>query len=452
MNRLSLRARLAIGTACTLAVAIAVGLAAAYVVVRGELHGEIDRSLTSLAAGFVRRDTALPKPPAALRLKPQATPKLGGAVGYVQFVDSHGAVRLLPGEHLHLPVGAAVAVATGKRGGFFANADVAGVRLRVDTVRVDASTAVQIARPLTEVDNALRRIRLLFLVISLLAVAGAAAVGLAVARATLRPVRELTDDAERLAATRDLRDRTDQRRSGELGRLAAAFNTMLEALAGSISAQRQLVADASHELRTPLASARTNLEVLDRHSTLPAPDRQRILSEAIAELREMTDLIDELVELAQGDAQAFEMSVTRLDVLTTEAVAAAERRSGTTIELVTAPTTVHGSPEGLARAISNLIDNALKWNPPEAPLVVDVADGRVSVRDHGPGVDPADIPHLFDRFYRAAAARTLPGSGLGLAIVKQIAEAHGGTVEYDAGPGGGSIFTLRLTPLRAPRG
>jgi len=447
---LSLRARLTIGTACTLALAIAFGLVAAYVVVHGELQGEIDRSLTGLAAGFVQRDKAAPKPP-----KPPAKlgtgkspPALGGAVGYVQFVTSSGKLRLLPGEHLHLPVGDAVAVATGKRDGFFTDATVEGVRLRVDTVRLDRDTALQIARPLTELDNALNRIRLLFLLISFFAVAGAAAIGLAVASATLRPVRQLTDDAERIAASRDLRDRTNQRRSGELGRLAIAFNTMLDALASSISAQRQLVADASHELRTPLASARTNLEVLERHSALPDKDRQRILDEAIEELREMTHLIDELVELAQGDAQAFEMRVTRLDLLVEDVVAAAERRSGTKIWLAATPTLVNGAPEALTRAIANLVDNALKWSPAEAPLAVEVADGTLSVRDHGPGVEAEDIPHLFDRFYRAASARTLPGSGLGLAIVKQIAEAHGGTITHEPALEGGSIFTLRLPALQ----
>lgn len=449
MTGLSRRAQLTIGTVCALAVAIAFGLLAAYVVVRGELLGEIDRSLTSLAGGFVQRDKTAPKPPKlpAKLGTGEGPPALGGAVGYVQFVTAGGKLRLLPGEHLHLPVGEAIAVASGKRGGFFANATVEGVRLRVDTVRVDGNTALQIARPLTELDNALNRIRLLFLLISFFAIAGAAAIGLAVASATLRPVRRLTDDAERIAATRDLRDRTDQHRSGELGRLAIAFNTMLDALAGSISAQRQLVADASHELRTPLAAARTNLEVLDRHSALPDEDRQRILDDAIEELREMTHLIDELVELAQGDAQAFEMRVTRLDLLAEDVVAAAERRSGTKIWLAATPTLVNGEPEALTRAIANLVDNALKWSPAESRVAVEVADGTLSVRDQGPGVEAEDAPHLFDRFYRAASARTLPGSGLGLAIVKQTAEAHGGTVTYEPAPEGGSIFTLRLPPL-----
>lgn len=450
MINLSLRARLTIGTACTLALAITFGLVAAYVVVHGELQDEIDRSLTSLAAGFAQRNKTAPKPPKlpAKLGTGESPPALGGAVGYVQFVTASGKLRLLPGEHLHLPVGEAIAVAAGKRDGFFTDVTVEGVRLRVDTVRVDSDIALQVARPLTELDNALNRIRLLFLLISFFAIAGAAAIGLAVASATLRPVRRLTDDAERIAATRDLRDRTDQRRSGELGRLATAFNTMLDALAGSISAQRQLVADASHELRTPLASARTNLEVLDRHSALPEEERQRILDEAIEELREMTHLIDELVELAQGDAQAFEMRITRLDLLVEDVVAAAERRSGTKIWLAATPTFVNGAPEALTRAIANLVDNALKWSPAEAPLAVEVADGTISVRDHGPGVEAEDVPRLFDRFYRAAAARTLPGSGLGLAIVKQIAEAHGGIVTYEPALEGGSIFTLRLPALQ----
>jgi two-component system sensor histidine kinase MprB len=317
----------------------------------------------------------------------------------------------------------------------------------VYTERINTTTAVQVARPLTEVDDTLNRLRLLFLIISVVAVGAAATVGLVVARATLRPVRRLTEDAERIATTRNLRERTDQRQSGELGRLAVAFNTMLDALTESVSAQRQLIADASHELRTPLTSARTNLEVIELHAELDPDARQRILGDAIGELKEMTQLIDELVELARGDAQAFTMSPTRLDLLAEDAVAAASRRTGVEIRLETEPTVVKGAPDALTHAISNLVDNAVKWSPPGEPVEVSVADGTVCVRDHGPGIDPDDLAHVFDRFYRATAARTLPGSGLGLAIVKQVAEAHGGTITARASANGGASFTLQLPEL-----
>jgi two-component system sensor histidine kinase MprB len=444
---LRLRARLTIGTACTLALAVCAGFVVAYFVVRGQLRGEIDRALkeraTSLAT-FARRAPRLSPPRPPLRRVRITPPRLGGAAGYVQFVEQGGKVSLPPGERTRLPAAGARAVAAGRRPAFFRDATVAGTHVRIYTARVDKNTAVEIARPLSEVDHSLARIRLLFLLVSLAAVAGAAAVGLAVARATLRPVERLTDDAERIAATGSLRERTDEERSDELGRLARAFNTMLDALTRSVSAQRQLVADASHELRTPLASARANLELVELHETLPAEERRALVAEAVGELREMTHLIEELVELARGDVQVSIKEAVRLDHLVEDAVEAAARRSASVFRTEFSPTLVAGAPSALSVAIANLIDNAVKWSPQGALVEVSVRDGTVTVRDHGPGIDAADLPHVFDRFYRAPAARTLPGSGLGLAIVRQVAETHGGSATAEPALGGGSLLTLRL--------
>ena len=318
--------------------------------------------------------------------------------------------------------------------------------MRIYTARLDNHTAAQIARPLTEVDHALARIRLLFLLVSLGAVAVAGALGLAIARTTLRPVRRLTHDAERIASTGSLRERTDATRSDELGRLAQAFNTMLDALTRSVTAQRQLVADASHELRTPVASARANIDLVQIHEGLTPDERRRLLQEATTELEELTVLVDELVELARGDVDPPRRVPVRLDYLVEEVVDAAARRSQTPFETRLEPTTVEAAPSALGRAVSNLVDNAMKWSPPDEPVEVAVFNGTVTVRDHGPGIDPEDLPHIFDRFYRAAAARTLPGSGLGLAIVRQVADAHGGTVTAEPAVGGGTRFTLSLPP------
>jgi two-component system, OmpR family, sensor histidine kinase MprB len=443
---MSLRARLTIGTAGTLALAICSGFVVAYFVVRGQLRSEIDAALRERSSALVSFARQAPIPAAELRSGKIriAPPRLGAAAGYLQFVNRSGKLSLPPGESTRLPPGGARAVAAGERSAYFRDATVAGTHVRIYTSRLDTSTAVEIARPLTEVDHSLARIRLLFLLVALAAVTGAAAIGMAVARATLRPVQRLTDDAERIAATADLRERTDEGRSDELGRLGRAFNTMLDALAKSVSAQRQLVADASHELRTPLASARANIELVELHQSLPVDERRRLVGEAADELREMTHLIEELVELARGDAQMPAKQRVRLDHLAEEAVTAAARRSATTFHTDFKATLVDAAPAAISGAIANLIDNAIKWSPDGAPVEVIVTDGTVTVRDHGPGIDAADLPHVFDRFYRAAAARTLPGSGLGLAIVRQVAEAHGGTITAEAAPGGGSLFSLRL--------
>ena len=439
---MSLRARLTIGTACTLALAICAGFVAAYFVVRGQLRAEVDNSLSDRATVFVARTAQAPVPGQTPGNLPR--PRLGGVAGYLQFVSAQGKVTLPDGEQIRLPIAGAAAVAAGRRGASFKDASVAGTHVRIYTTRLDGQTAIEIARPLTEVDRVLGRIRLLFLAVSLAAVAGAFGLGMAVSRRSLRPVTLLTDDAERIAATGNLSERTDEGRSDELGRLARAFNTMLAALSSSVRAQRQLVADASHELRTPLASARANLELLELHDTLAPDVRRRIVADALVELREMTHLIEELVELARGDVKVPAKQQTRLDHLTEEAVANVARRTPAVFRTSIEPTVVHASPLAVTRAITNLLDNAVKWNADGSPIDVTVKDGAITVRDHGPGIDPADLPHVFDRFYRAPRARALPGSGLGLAIVRQVAEAHGGTVTAASAEDGGSVFTLSL--------
>lgn len=442
---MSLRTRFILGTACGLALAICAGFAATYVVVRGQVRGEIDQALKERVTAFTDFAGRRPLPRTARpRLLPAPPPKLGGAAGYVQLVGRTGKVTLPLGESVRLPAAGARAVAAGTRPPSFSDADVAGVHVRIYTARLDENTALQVARPLTEADHTLGRIRMLLLLLAVVTIVGAVAAGMLVARTVLRPVQQLTESAEQIAATGDLDRRTDERRSDELGRLAHAFNTMLDTLARSITAQRQLVADASHELRTPLASARANLELVELHGTLPAEERRRLLADASAELREMTHLIEELLELARADVHRPETQPVRLDHLAEEAIAVAGRRTAATFETDLRPSVVEASPSAVTRAIANLLDNAVKWSPAGAPIEVAVDGGTVTVRDHGTGIDGADAPHVFDRFYRSAEARSLPGSGLGLAIVRQVAEAHGGTVTVGPASGGGTVFTLRL--------
>ena len=281
--------------------------------------------------------------------------------------------------------------------------------------------------------------------------------GLAVSQAALAPVRRLTRATEKVTETRDLSERIEAHGEDELSRLAASFNSMLAALEESDRAKRQLVSDASHELRTPLTSLRTNIEVLARDRKMPAEEREKLLNDVVAQLSEMTALVTELVELARGQAHPVEAEDVRLDLLVGEVVEKA-RRDYPQVEFVNdlQPYELHGVPSTIARAVSNLLDNAAKWSPPGAKVEVTVRDGQVIVRDHGPGIDDDDLPYVFDRFYRAPAARKLPGSGLGLAIVKQVAEAHGGGVGAERHADGGTLMRLRLcnsngaTPTDAP--
>ncbi len=271
------------------------------------------------------------------------------------------------------------------------------------------------------------------------------------AGAALRPVRRLTKAAEEIAATRDLTHRIAETRGDELGRLAGAFDSMLAALENSVTAQRQLVADASHELRTPLASLRTNVEVLADIDRLPESMREEVTAGIIAQLEELTSLVADVVELARGDEPDVHLEDVSYERIVEHAVARARRHwPEVQFHLATSPVTVRAVPPRLDRAVNNLLDNAGKFSPPGGEVEVELlADGRLTVRDHGPGVPEDALPHVFERFYRSDEARALPGSGLGLAIVAQVAETHGGRVLLTNAPDGGAIAELWLPPLTA---
>jgi two-component system sensor histidine kinase MprB len=260
-------------------------------------------------------------------------------------------------------------------------------------------------------------------------------------------VLKLTEATEHVTATRDLTSRIDADGRDELSRLASSFNTMLGELEAADAGRRRLVADASHELRTPLTSIRTNLEVLERNPRMAAAERQALLADVVEQSDELGTLVAELVQLAQGEQAVPELEDVRLDLVAEEAVERAKRRRAEVEwDVRLEPTLVRGVPALLERAIGNLLDNAIKWSPPGGRIEIRVADGDVAVRDHGPGIDDEDLPHVWERFYRARAARGLPGSGLGLAIVQQAAQANGGHATAENAEGGGAVVAIRLPP------
>ena len=442
---MSYRARLTLAVALAVAVAVAGASAITYVLVRNELRGEVDDSLRERAATvrvhvFVDRVTGETR----FDIPPE---RFGGAAGLTQVITAAGDVQRQRDADVELPVSErARATAAREEEPFFSDAEVSGTHLRVYTIPLDQpGIALQIARPLDEVDNSLDRIGALLFLIAAVGVGLAVALGLIVSKAVLAPVQRLTRTAEEVSETRDLSRRIDAEGTDELSRLATTFNTMLGALEDSARAQRQLVSDASHELRTPLTSLRTNIEVLARDQALPPGEREQLLGDVTEQLTEMTALIAELVELARGDQAPSDPQDVRLDLVTADAIERTRRnRPGVGFQTELEESLIRGVPATVERAVSNLLDNAAKWSPPGGVVEVTVRDGELTVRDHGPGIDEADLPFVFDRFYRAPAARGLPGSGLGLAIVRQVAEAHGGTIVADRAEGGGTLMRLSL--------
>jgi two-component system sensor histidine kinase MprB len=431
---MSFRLRVTLLAATAVALAVAGSAAGVYIVVRHQLLGEIDSSL----AGRVRQFVEHPSGPGAdlgyVQLGPQAP--LGGPTTYAQVIDStgRGARAALPG----LDRAKQLAATGGKP--FYTDGTVADTHVRVYAAQVGDGIAIQVARSLAEVDHNLHRLGLFMLLIGLVGVGIAGGLGLVVASAALRPVENLTSVAEEVAATRDLSRRIEVHSEDELGRLASAFNEMLGALDTSVKAQRRLVADASHELRTPLASLRTNIEVLAGGKELPPGEREKLLADVIGEVEELSTLVGDLVEIDRE--RPGEVEEVRLDELVKNAVARAKVRAPKVLfRMQLQESVVRGAPGQLDRAVSNLLDNAAKWS---TSVDVAVTDHEVTVRDHGPGISKDDLPHVFDRFYRAANARNLPGSGLGLAIVRQVATTHGGEATAENAPDGGAVFRLKL--------
>ncbi|HEX9416817.1 MAG TPA: HAMP domain-containing sensor histidine kinase [Gaiellaceae bacterium] len=434
---MSLRARLTLVAAAAVALAVVVASVVVYFVVRGQLRGSVDDALRA------RQVEISHEPIERVFFAPGEDFGVGG---YVQLVGADHTCRGQGQTNCLLTAGPKVfAVAGGKSGPYLSDTDVSDTHLRVLTFPYAPGFAVQVARPLTEVDRSLSRIRLFLVLIAAAGVAVAAALGLAVSRATLAPVRRLTGATEKVAETGDLSERIDVEGRDELSRLAGSFNTMLAALEESRHVQRQLVEDASHELRTPLTSLRTNIEVLASERTLPAGERERLLSDVVEQLGEMTAIVAELIELARGEQQPEEAQDVRLDLVAADAVERARRNSpGVEFKTDLSESLIRGVPATIERAVGNLLDNAAKWSPPGGEVEVGVHDSSVTVRDHGPGIDEQDLPYVFDRFYRARSAREMPGSGLGLAIVRQVAEAHGGEVVAERAEGGGTRMILRL--------
>jgi two-component system, OmpR family, sensor histidine kinase MprB len=445
---------MAAGTAVGIAIVIAAIVT--YWVVQGQLVGQVDNALRAQGAAVQRLGSFALRSPF-----PTLSPNAGGPAPYVQAVLADGRQEVMGEPGVALPIDSHVrAVASGKAGPYLTDVTAGHAHLRQitfpATVALDSgqreTAAIQLARPLSSVDHVLSHLRLILILLCAGGIALAAALGRLAARRVLAPLGEVAQTATYITETDDLSKRLGVHADDEVGELATRFNTMLEhlessraALDASMRAQRQLVADASHELRTPVTSLRTNIEVLLQGGELGDDERRRLLADVVEQSEELTALVSDLIELARGDEPAGATDDVRLDRVVDESVARARRNApGLRFELRSEPVTVEGVAARLERAVNNLLDNAARHSPPDGTVEVDVDRAGIRVRDHGTGVEEADLPHVFDRFFRGANVRGQQGSGLGLAIVRQVTEQHGGTVSASNASDGGAVFTMRL--------
>ena len=326
--------------------------------------------------------------------------------------------------------------------------EIAGYRMRVLTLPLRTpGRAAMVARPMDEVDAQLAGLWRMSIQIFVIGVAGSGLIGFVVAGRVVRPVRRLTEAATRVAETQNVDQPIDIKRDDEFGQLASSFNEMLGALSISREQQHRLVTDASHELRTPITSLRTNLEYMQRNSSIEEDERRLILDDVLFELDELTGLVTELVDLATDQHHMGEAECIELDELVDAVVQRHRRRTSYNIVYTATSSQIIAAPALVERAVSNMVDNALKWNPPDSSVQVRVENGSVIVSDNGPGIPVEEHEQVFERFYRTEGARSLPGSGLGLSIVQHVAESFGGQARIIDDGQPGTTIELSFPPV-----
>lgn len=435
---MSFRLRVTLLIAAAVAFAAIGASVAMYFVVQEQLIKQVDQNLQAAASGPIREPGGpFRRGPGDVSNRPEVFGQIINASGTVVQGDGGYSIPALVTAEVK-------AVAAGKAPEFLATATSGDSRVRI-YVKPIQNGAIEVAQELAQIDALLAQTRVLLIAFAAGAILLAATFGALIGRAALAPVKRLTATVEEVTRTRDLSRRVAERGRDELSRLGTSFDAMLGQLETSLRSQRQLVADASHELRTPLTALRTNLELLERGQPTDPVERQQLLRDLVTQMERLTTLVGDLIEVAREEETPMPFEELNLEELVHEVVDDVSfRYPKVHFNVTSAPSSINGVKVRVARAITNLLDNAAKYSPQGATVDVTVANGEISVRDHGPGVAAEDAPRVFDRFWRSNDARQLPGSGLGLSIVKDVAESHGGSVTLERPIDGGARFRLRL--------
>ncbi|MFL5823226.1 MAG: ATP-binding protein [Solirubrobacteraceae bacterium] len=451
---MSLRRRIALAAAFAVAaVAVAISVVG-YVSTRSHLLGQVQDQLQHLAQNFLHphEEGGPPgggpgEPGQGQGFHVPGPPQPGAAAGIFQLVEPDGTITVNGG----LPVTRQVLdIAHRGSGSTFYEGHVGSGHAEYEIYAVwDAPDqhVVQVALPLTDVNSVLDGLLRSYGLLIGGGVLLAAVLGLGISRTALGPIDRFVRRTEDVTSELEHPRPLEETGPTELKRLAASFNQTLDALEKSIQSQRNLVADASHELRTPIAALRSNIQIFLQSERLPAPERESLQDSILAELDELTQLVDNVVELARGSSPSAYREPVELDGVVRDAVERTRRRAPKVdFRVDLEPTIVQGTPDRIGRAVTNVMDNARKWSPPGGAIDVRLHGGTLTVRDRGPGFAERDLPHVFDRFYRAPDARRLPGSGLGLAIVSQAARAHGGYATAANATDGGAVVEVSFGP------
>lgn len=431
----------------SVAIAVLGSSLAGYFMTKLSLYSQLDNQLTNLGSSLSATVSQDPN-----NLNALTASGLQAANVSVALVPADGtATQNVQGATSFLPVGAEeIAVARTGMGDTARTVMVRGVTTRMVAVPVTfggSHYALVLGRSMETTRATLSSLWLVLFVVGLLGVVLSAVTGYLAARSTTRPISDLSTAVHRVTRT-DKLDPIPVRSADELGQLATSFNTMLSSLSTSRERQRRLIADASHELRTPLTSMRTNVELLladQKTGMLPEAARGEILTDIAGQLGEFSSLIGDLVQLSRDDAPPRSPEQLDLADVVDRAVERARRRGpGLTFDVSLMPHPMLGDPATLERAVTNLLDNAVKFSPSDGTITVAMDGETVTVSDEGPGIAEEDLPHIFERFYRSDRSRNTPGTGLGLAIVAHTVTSYGGWIRASRAPGGGAMFTMSL--------
>lgn len=449
-KRSSLTQRLTVLMALSTVMSMLLVSMGTYFAVRWSLFTQLDKELTDVAA-YVSE------------VMGNDTDNLGGlnaeamraGNATVLLLRSDGQLLRIPGDQqLVIPGEEELAIARTQLGSSArtgSNSDGVDYRMVSIPTQIGGSNyALVLGRPMAPTDGTLATLVRTMSMLSVIGIVVSIGLGLWTGRQTIRPVHQLSGAVKRVTETDELLP-IEVTGDDEVADLTRSFNTMMVSLLSSRDRQKRLISDAGHELRTPLTSMRTNVELLVADSNsgiLPPEARQEILRDVSAQLTEFTALVGDLVQLSRDEEQKVDLQEIDLsDVVDTAVGRVKLRAQGVQFDVHLESLPLLGDAAALGRAVTNLLDNAVKFSPPDGTVHVMIDGNLLRVSDEGPGIAEEDLPHVFERFYRSDRSRNTPGTGLGLSIVDHTIRGHGGVVEAGNAEGGGALFTVWLPGL-----